>query len=131
MGRFPSLGSRKLGDSAQEPNLPTREGHLTRDRSKMTSANSLWSALPAPVSYIGDIPMSSTHDDPYILHDDTIQPPPSSLWKALAKIGPGIILAGSIIGTGELLLTTGLGAEWGFAFLWLILFSCAVKVFVQ
>src|SRR5688500_10940577 len=75
--------------------------------------------------------MSSTQDDPYILHDDTIQPPPSSLWKALFKIGPGIILAGSIIGTGELLLTTGLGAEYGFAFLWLILFSCAVKVFVQ
>jgi Mn2+/Fe2+ NRAMP family transporter len=49
----------------------------------------------------------------------------------LKKIGPGIILAGSIVGSGELLLTTSLGADYGFAFLWLILFSCVVKVFVQ
>ena len=50
---------------------------------------------------------------------------------ALRKIGPGIILAGSIIGSGELMLTTSLGAEYGFVFLWLILFSCVIKVFVQ
>lgn len=49
----------------------------------------------------------------------------------LRKIGPGIILAGSIVGSGELLLTTSLGANHGFAFLWLILFSCVIKVFVQ
>ncbi len=60
-----------------------------------------------------------------------LREPPASLWRALAKIGPGIILAGSIIGTGELLLTTGLGAEHGFRFLWVILFSCVIKVFVQ
>jgi manganese transport protein len=69
--------------------------------------------------------------DPYLLTDETIQQPPQSLWKALAKIGPGIILAGSIIGSGELLLTTGLGADYGFVFLWLILLSCVIKVFVQ
>ncbi len=46
-------------------------------------------------------------------------------------IGPGIILAGTIVGSGELLLTTGLGATEGFKFLWLILFSCVIKVFVQ
>src|SRR5262245_51239599 len=62
---------------------------------------------------------------------DALQEPPATLWHALRKIGPGIILAGSIIGTGELLLTTSLGAEYGFVFLWLILFSCVVKVFVQ
>jgi Mn2+/Fe2+ NRAMP family transporter len=70
-------------------------------------------------------------DDPYLLTDEAIQPPPESLLAALAKIGPGIILAGSIIGSGELLLTTGLGADYGFVFLWLILFSCVIKVFVQ
>jgi manganese transport protein len=69
--------------------------------------------------------------DPYALTDLTIQSPPRSLWAALRKIGPGIILAGSIIGSGELLLTTSLGAENGFIFLWLILFSCVIKVFVQ
>jgi manganese transport protein len=69
--------------------------------------------------------------DPYHLTDEAIQPPPTSLWTALLQIGPGIILAGSIIGSGELLLTTGLGAKYGFVFLWLILLSCVIKVFVQ
>src|SRR6185295_1242219 len=69
--------------------------------------------------------------DPYAFPDNAIQEPPKSLWAALRKIGPGIILAGSIIGTGELLLTTSLGAKWGFVFLWLILFSCVIKVFIQ
>ncbi|HVX11451.1 MAG TPA: Nramp family divalent metal transporter [Pirellulales bacterium] len=69
--------------------------------------------------------------DPYALPPEAIREPPHSLWTALRQIGPGIILAGSIIGTGELLQTTKMGAEHGFAFLWLILFSCVVKVFVQ
>jgi manganese transport protein len=76
--------------------------------------------------------MSATNCfDPYALSDEGIQPPPVTLWAALRKIGPGIVLAGSIIGSGELLLTTSLGAEYGFAFLWLILLSCVIKVFVQ
>lgn len=65
-----------------------------------------------------------------VVHVGT-QDPPTSLWQALRKVGPGIILAGSIVGSGELLLTTSLGAEFGFVFLWLILFSCVIKVFVQ
>jgi len=69
--------------------------------------------------------------NPYALDSSGITAPPTSLFSALRKIGPGIILAGSIVGTGELLLTTSLGAEYGFAFLWLILFSCIVKVCVQ
>ena len=69
--------------------------------------------------------------DPYALTDDAVADPPQRLLPAMRKIGPGIILAGSIIGSGELLLTTALGAEYGFVFLWLILFSCVIKVFVQ
>lgn len=69
--------------------------------------------------------------DPYALPADAIQEPPPSLLTALRKIGPGIILAGTIVGSGELLLTTSLGAKHGFVFLWLILFSCVIKVFVQ
>jgi Mn2+/Fe2+ NRAMP family transporter len=74
---------------------------------------------------------SDKRHDPYLLTDDAIREPPASLWKALRQIGPGIVLAGSIIGSGELLLTTSLGANYGFVFLWLILFSCVIKVFVQ
>src|SRR5215471_7562246 len=69
--------------------------------------------------------------DPYALPPEAIEDPPSSIWTALRKIGPGIILAGTIVGSGELILTTGLGAKNGFIFLWLILFSCVIKVFVQ
>ena len=69
--------------------------------------------------------------DPYAMPTDAIQEPPETLWKALRKIGPGIILAGSIVGSGELIATTTLGAKWGYMFLWLILFSCVIKVFVQ
>ncbi|HUY33837.1 MAG TPA: Nramp family divalent metal transporter [Pirellulales bacterium] len=69
--------------------------------------------------------------DPYAMPADALREPPVSLWSALKQIGPGIILAGGIIGTGELLVTTKLGADHGFLLLWLILFSCVIKVFVQ
>lgn len=69
--------------------------------------------------------------DPYALPPEEVQDPPATLWAALRKIGPGIVLAGTIVGSGELILTTSLGAKNGFVFLWLILFSCVIKVFVQ
>ncbi len=43
-----------------------------------------------------------------------IREPPRSLGRALRQIGPGLILAGSIVGTGELIATTGLGAAHGY-----------------
>ncbi len=57
--------------------------------------------------------------------------PPASLWRALRRIGPGIVLAASIVGSGELIATTTLGAQVGFIALWLILASCAIKPVVQ
>jgi len=69
--------------------------------------------------------------DPYALTPDAIKDPPRGLWRSLGEIGPGLILAASIVGTGELINTTGLGAEAGFSLLWLILLSCVIKVFVQ
>ncbi|HEY3967017.1 MAG TPA: Nramp family divalent metal transporter [Planctomycetaceae bacterium] len=73
----------------------------------------------------------ATSYDPYAMPADAIQDPPATLWQAFRKIGPGIILAGSIVGSGELIATTTMGADWGYMFLWLILFSCVIKVFVQ
>ncbi|WP_437223818.1 Nramp family divalent metal transporter [Planctomicrobium sp. SH661] len=69
--------------------------------------------------------------DPYALPPEDVRDPPKTWIAALRKIGPGIILAGTIVGSGELILTTSLGARHGFVFLWLILFSCVIKVFVQ
>jgi Mn2+/Fe2+ NRAMP family transporter len=69
--------------------------------------------------------------DLYALPPEAVQEPPHSLWRAFRKIGPGLILAASIVGTGELINTTSLGAEAGFSLLWLILVSCVIKVFIQ
>ena len=60
-----------------------------------------------------------------------ITSPPKTLWGSLAHLGPGIILASSIVGSGELIATTTVGAEAGFALLWLIVIGCAIKVAAQ
>ena len=57
--------------------------------------------------------------------------PPNHLKESLLHLGPGMILAGSIVGSGELIATTRTGAEANFSFLWLILLGCIVKVFTQ
>ncbi|MEX0701489.1 MAG: Nramp family divalent metal transporter [Planctomycetales bacterium] len=49
----------------------------------------------------------------------------------LRRLGPGLIIAGSIVGSGELIATTKVGAEAGIALLWLIVIGCVIKVFVQ
>jgi len=57
--------------------------------------------------------------------------PPRTLGGMLRRIGPGMILAGSIVGSGELIATTSTGAEAGFTLLWLIVIGCLIKVFTQ
>ncbi len=57
--------------------------------------------------------------------------PPVHLIGVIRYIGPGLIIAGSIVGSGELIATTKAGAEAGFTLLWLILIGCVVKVFAQ
>lgn len=42
-----------------------------------------------------------------------------------------MIIAGSIVGSGELIATTKVGAEAGFWLLWLVLLGCVIKVFTQ
>ena len=60
-----------------------------------------------------------------------IQSPPKSLGGILRRLGPGLIVAGSIVGSGELIATTKTGAEAGFFLLWLILIGCVIKVYAQ
>lgn len=69
--------------------------------------------------------------DLYALSADAVREPPQTLGQALRKIGPGLILAGAIVGTGELIATTHVGAKAGFALLWLVILSCIIKIFVQ
>ncbi len=49
----------------------------------------------------------------------------------LAYLGPGLIISANIVGSGELIVTTQLGAKAGFTLLWFIVFSCLIKVVVQ
>lgn len=69
--------------------------------------------------------------DPYLLDDSRVKVPPTTWLGYLRYCGPGFILSASIVGSGELIATTTLGAEVGFVTLWLILFSCLVKVALQ
>ena len=69
--------------------------------------------------------------DPYVLSSDAIEAPPTSLVASLGRVGPGMVLAAAIVGSGELIATTTLGAQVGFAALWIILVSCAIKPVVQ
>ena len=69
--------------------------------------------------------------DPYRLSADAAEPPPRTIASALGRIGPGMVLAASIVGSGELIATTTLGAQAGFSLLWIILLSCAIKPAVQ
>lgn len=63
--------------------------------------------------------------------DTQILDPPTTIGGILKQLGPGLIIAGSIVGSGELIATTAVGAEAGFVLLWLIIIGCLIKVFVQ
>lgn len=60
-----------------------------------------------------------------------VQDPPTGFVGTLKQLGPGLIIAGSIVGSGELIATTKTGAQAGIALLWLIIFGCVIKVFAQ
>ena len=69
--------------------------------------------------------------DPYRLLPQDIAEPPRSMRAILRRIGPGIILCASIVGSGELIATTTLGAQAGYLALWVILLSCFIKPAIQ
>ena len=69
--------------------------------------------------------------DPYALHPNAVERPPATIGAALSRIGPGMVLAAAIVGSGELIATTTLGAQVGYTALWVILASCAIKPIVQ
>ena len=69
--------------------------------------------------------------DPYSRTREDCLDPPQGLRATLRQVGPGMILAGSVVGSGELIVTTKLGAMAGFVLLWFVILSCLVKVVVQ
>ena len=75
--------------------------------------------------------MSAPADNPYALRPEEVAEPPRNFLGILKRIGPGMILSASIVGSGELIATTTLGAEVGYIALWIILLSCFIKPAIQ
>jgi len=69
--------------------------------------------------------------DPYVLSPEKTKQPPETFRGRLKFLGPSFILSASIVGSGELIATTTLGARAGFITFWVIIVSCIVKVAVQ
>ncbi|KQS32852.1 Nramp family divalent metal transporter [Dyadobacter sp. Leaf189] len=57
--------------------------------------------------------------------------PPTTFFGRLRYLGPGFILSAAIVGSGELIATTALGAKAGFVMFWIIILSCLAKVALQ
>ena len=70
-------------------------------------------------------------EDLYQLTPGKYENPPVTFWKRLRHLGPGFILSATIVGSGELIATTTLGAQAGFITFWVIVVSCLVKVTIQ
>jgi Mn2+/Fe2+ NRAMP family transporter len=60
-----------------------------------------------------------------------IREAPRGFGGLLRNIGPGIVVSGSVVGSGELLVTTRMGAEVGFVFLWGVIVASVIKYFIQ
>ena len=67
-------------------------------------------------------------DEPKV---SSVEAPPRTIPGILCRLGPGLIIAGSIVGSGELIATTKTGAQAGFWLLWLIIIGCVIKLFAQ
>lgn len=69
--------------------------------------------------------------DNYRLRAEDVREPPRTFRGRLRYLGPGIVLTGAVVGSGELIVTTSLGARAGFVLLWLVIVGASVKVWVQ
>lgn len=76
-------------------------------------------------------PKNRRPENPYVLTEESIKTPPVSFWGTLRHLGPGFILSAAIVGSGELIATTTLGARAGFITFWVVILSCLVKVTIQ
>ncbi|WP_411721852.1 Nramp family divalent metal transporter [Mycetocola sp.] len=78
-----------------------------------------------------DATTSIRRSDPYIVDGTQIKEPPKNLLGRFRFLGPGMITSAAVVGSGELLTATALGAQAGFMLFWLVFVSTFVKVWVQ
>lgn len=88
-------------------------------------------ALRYYLSHLKPGPTVLNEPNLYALDPSGVREPPTTWRGRLPYIGPGFVLSASIVGSGELIATTTLGAKTGFIALWVILLSCLVKVALQ
>jgi Mn2+/Fe2+ NRAMP family transporter len=62
---------------------------------------------------------------------DPAREAPTRLLGILGQIGPGLVVTGSVIGSGELINTPKRAAEFGFLLLWVVVLSCVIKWWLQ
>ncbi|ATG54383.1 manganese transporter NRAMP [Brachybacterium ginsengisoli] len=89
---------------------------------------------PQSASPASSAPQSATLSadvDPYLIDGTQTTEPPRTLRGKLRFLGPGMITSAAVVGSGELLTATALGAQVGFMLLWLVLVSTFLKVWVQ
>lgn len=109
-------------DQPARPSAPFEQPFVSLAAPSAVESASFSSNLPGPpsVDLDGD---SQTIDQ--------IENPPTTFTGILGRLGPGLIIAAAIVGSGELIATTKTGAAAGFTLLWLILIGCVIKVFCQ
>ncbi|MYG31629.1 MAG: divalent metal cation transporter, partial [Holophagales bacterium] len=69
--------------------------------------------------------------DPYTVREGGATPPPTNWRTRLRYLGPSVVISGAIVGSGEMILTSALGAAAGFVLLWWVLLSCWIKSLIQ
>ncbi len=69
--------------------------------------------------------------DYYTQPEGQLEDPPTNWRDVIRYLGPSVIISATIVGSGEIILTAGLGAAVGYAMLWWVLFSCWSKSILQ
>ena len=64
-------------------------------------------------------------------NDSEARPAPRGFLPTIFALGPGIVLAGGVIGSGELINTPLQAAKFGFLLLWAVIIACLIKYFLQ
>jgi Mn2+/Fe2+ NRAMP family transporter len=69
--------------------------------------------------------------DQYTQPTGAAEEPPENFRQTLKYLGPSVIISATIVGSGEIILTAGLGAAVGYSMLWWVLLSCWSKSILQ
>ena len=75
--------------------------------------------------------MSVMNNMPEEKAKEGIKAPPRTILGILGAVGPGIVVIGSVMGSGELINTPKQASLFGFVLLWAVIVSCVIKYFLQ